>query len=147
MHAKCYYNEKTMVICSMNLHTYSEEFNREMGVLISIEKDSNAYNDAKKEIKSIIGKAEFVKKRASSFPQTKTIKAEKPELGFCIRCEKGIKFDYYYPYCPECYKTWKKFLNQLCQHNNPSLNQNLESIFHLSSINHNGLQVFQNQDH
>ncbi|MHA1647879.1 MAG: phospholipase D family protein [Promethearchaeota archaeon] len=112
LHAKCYYNEKTMVICSMNLHTYSEEFNREMGILISSEKDSNAYNDAKKEIKSIIGKAEFVKKRTSDFSQSNPEKAEKPELGFCIRCEKSIKYDYYYPYCPECYKTWKKFKNR-----------------------------------
>jgi len=113
LHAKCYYNEKEMVISSMNLHTYSEENNREMGVLISLKDNSDVYNDAMKEIESIIGKAVFVKEKLSSNqhskPEEKPKKFVKPESGFCIRCEKTIKYDYYYPYCPDCYKTWKKF--------------------------------------
>ena len=33
LHAKCYFNEKTMVITSMNLYEFSDKHNREMGVI------------------------------------------------------------------------------------------------------------------
>ena len=34
LHAKCYLNEKTMIITSMNLYEFSQQNNREMGILI-----------------------------------------------------------------------------------------------------------------
>lgn len=34
VHAKCYYNEKYMIVGSMNLYEYSEKNNREMGILL-----------------------------------------------------------------------------------------------------------------
>ena len=33
LHAKCYFNEKTMVVTSMNLYEFSDKHNREMGVI------------------------------------------------------------------------------------------------------------------
>ena len=38
-HGKCYFNEKSMVITSLNLYDYSEQNNRELGVLITREDD------------------------------------------------------------------------------------------------------------
>jgi phosphatidylserine/phosphatidylglycerophosphate/cardiolipin synthase-like enzyme len=56
LHAKCYINEDSMIITSMNLHGFSEQTNREMGVLIrkNIAVDEKIYDDAIKEVKSII---------------------------------------------------------------------------------------------
>lgn len=56
LHAKCYLNEDTMIITSMNLLEFSEKTNREMGVLISKDdvNDKKIYGDAVREVRSII---------------------------------------------------------------------------------------------
>jgi len=56
LHAKCYLNEDTMIITSMNLLEFSEKTNREMGVLIRKDdaNDKKIYEDAIREVKSII---------------------------------------------------------------------------------------------
>ena len=39
LHAKCYLNEKTALLTSMNLYEYSQQNNDEMGILVSHEED------------------------------------------------------------------------------------------------------------
>jgi hypothetical protein len=63
LHAKCYFNENTMVITSMNMYEFSEKTNREMGVLIDRVSDVNLYEKAVREIQSI--------ERASVKPEDK----------------------------------------------------------------------------
>jgi phosphatidylserine/phosphatidylglycerophosphate/cardiolipin synthase-like enzyme len=55
LHAKCYLNEKKMIISSMNLYEFSQQNNREMGILIEreVESDTTVYDDAWKDIESI----------------------------------------------------------------------------------------------
>lgn len=53
LHAKCYYNEQMLIVSSMNLHQYSEQNNREMGILVDREKDLGLYNDIIEEVSSI----------------------------------------------------------------------------------------------
>lgn len=57
LHAKCYLNESTAIITSMNLYQYSQENNAELGVLIKKTKDEDvdvdvydAYNALRKEV-------------------------------------------------------------------------------------------------
>lgn len=83
LHSKCIYNEKYLLITSMNLYEFSQKHNREMGVLLRrTDEDSLGWNDYKfdqddetifqdaiEEIQSIINSAEFEKE---SF-ETKTI--------------------------------------------------------------------------
>ena len=57
LHAKCYYNEKEMIISSMNLYEFSEKNNREMGVLLN--NDSELFNEAVEEVNSIINSSEL----------------------------------------------------------------------------------------
>ena len=59
LHAKCYLNEKKMIISSMNLYEFSQQNNREMGILIEreIEADKQVYEDAWKDIESILNNA------------------------------------------------------------------------------------------
>jgi hypothetical protein len=54
VHAKCYFNEETMVITSMNMYEFSEKTNREMGVLINRSVDTKLFDEAKNEVQSII---------------------------------------------------------------------------------------------
>jgi|LakMenE01Jun11ns_1017448.scaffolds.fasta_scaffold9918404_2 hypothetical protein len=83
IHCKTYYNEKYLIITSMNLFDYSKRNNREMGVLFRrTNEDSTGWNDYKNkkddesifqdaiaEIKSIINSSEFEKDSR----ETKTI--------------------------------------------------------------------------
>lgn len=74
VHAKCYYNESYLIICSMNLYEYSERNNREMGVLLHnvdvddergmvVDNDQDQiFQDAILEIRSIINGAQLEKK-------------------------------------------------------------------------------------
>jgi phosphatidylserine/phosphatidylglycerophosphate/cardiolipin synthase-like enzyme len=53
LHAKCFYNEKQMIITSMNLYDFSEVNNLEMGVLINAEEETSLFNEVKKEAESV----------------------------------------------------------------------------------------------
>lgn len=61
VHAKCFFNEGSMVITSLNLFEYSQENNREMGILITQNEDSDAFSDAKAEAEFIIQTASIIK--------------------------------------------------------------------------------------
>lgn len=54
LHAKCYHNEESLVITSMNLHESSERNNREMGVHFTLAEDPVIFKAALTEIDSII---------------------------------------------------------------------------------------------
>jgi hypothetical protein len=71
LHAKCYFNEKLMVITSMNLYAFSEKNNREMGILINKVDDIEVFNDAVEETLSIVKSAQkksITRKGISVFP-------------------------------------------------------------------------------
>jgi phosphatidylserine/phosphatidylglycerophosphate/cardiolipin synthase-like enzyme len=87
LHAKCYLNEKKMIISSMNLYEFSQQNNREMGILIErdIEADRPVYEDAWRDIESILNNAtdfsyveaprEIVKEKIETIAHT-TVKNE-----------------------------------------------------------------------
>jgi phosphatidylserine/phosphatidylglycerophosphate/cardiolipin synthase-like enzyme len=60
LHAKCYLNENKMIIASMNLYEFSQQHNREMGILIDTanEEDKEVYEDASTDIESIMHNSE-----------------------------------------------------------------------------------------
>jgi phosphatidylserine/phosphatidylglycerophosphate/cardiolipin synthase-like enzyme len=60
LHAKCYLNESKMIIASMNLYEFSQQHNREMGILIDTanENDKQVYDDASNDIESIMHNSE-----------------------------------------------------------------------------------------
>jgi phosphatidylserine/phosphatidylglycerophosphate/cardiolipin synthase-like enzyme len=60
LHAKCYLNESKMIIASMNLYEFSQQNNREMGILIDKEneEDITVYEEATKDIESIVHNSE-----------------------------------------------------------------------------------------
>ncbi len=54
LHAKCYINEESCIISSLNLYEFSQVNNNEMGVLILRDGDSEIYKDAYEEAQRII---------------------------------------------------------------------------------------------
>ncbi|MEM1367644.1 MAG: phospholipase D family protein [Cyanobacteria bacterium P01_H01_bin.15] len=54
LHAKCYLNEESCIITSLNLYEFSQVNNNEMGVYISRREDPQLYEDAYDEAQRII---------------------------------------------------------------------------------------------
>ena len=129
LHAKCYFNEKSMVITSLNLYDSSEENNREMGVLVTKQDDEAVYNEAGREARMILDLADRSDLNAQVTEQLKIRPQKQREIrepesiwhrgssdifsaffgkrnGFCIGCRAKIDFDEYRPYCPACYAKW-----------------------------------------
>lgn len=127
LHAKCFYNEKTMIITSLNLFDYSVQHNREMGILLSSDEDTDNFNEALSEANYIIEGAKKdsiigslisgIVKEAKAIieePPTKKPSRTRPQSrakpsGYCIRCGKSIAYDAKAPYCSVCYKVWAKY--------------------------------------
>lgn len=57
LHAKCYFNETTLIVSSMNLYEFSEKNNREMGIVLTRRDDWECFADALAEAQSIINAA------------------------------------------------------------------------------------------
>lgn len=54
LHAKCYMNEESCIITSLNLYEFSQVNNNEMGIAISRREDPEIYKDAHDEAQRII---------------------------------------------------------------------------------------------
>ncbi|GFE72123.1 phospholipase D family protein [Chroococcus sp. FPU101] len=61
LHAKCYLNEDSCIITSLNLYEFSQINNNEMGVFIDRSTDNELYKDAYEEAQRIIRISEEVK--------------------------------------------------------------------------------------
>jgi len=72
LHAKCLYNEKSLVITSLNLYDYARTNNREMGILITREKEPAAFTDA-------VNEAEFMVQIAFRMEADKVVTALNPK--------------------------------------------------------------------
>ena len=94
-HAKCYFNEKQMLITSQNYSSQEDRF--ELGVLIDRIEDSELYNSALKEINRLCYAYKFK-------PVKPGTEFDLSLKGYCINCGCDILFDVDKPYCYDCYK-------------------------------------------
>ncbi len=119
LHAKCFYNEESMVIASLNLHEHSQQHNREMGVLLTLKDDQSVFSEARDEAEFIVGLATEDKSRrprigrqvSDTESRDKGYSSETKQGGFCIRCRSPIPYSLDRPYCRECYGEWSKWQN------------------------------------
>ena len=114
LHAKCYYNENHMVITSLNLLDYSEQNNREMGILVSVAEDKDVFEDAYKEAQLIIhSSTKYDLRRSTIRERPKDTYSHKAGTGggHCLRCQTGIPFNLDKPLCPNCYSKWSEYKN------------------------------------
>jgi phosphatidylserine/phosphatidylglycerophosphate/cardiolipin synthase-like enzyme len=134
LHAKCYLNEKKMIICSMNLYEFSQQNNREMGILIERESeaDKQVYEDAWKDIESIRNNATdfaYVEapKNGKSINDWKPFESpifskkienkNKSLTGYCIRTGSKIPFNIDKPLSPEAFKSWNVYKDKTYHEN------------------------------
>jgi len=61
LHAKCYLNENSCIITSLNLYEFSQVNNNEMGIYITRDDDPDTYKDAYEEAQRIIRISDEVK--------------------------------------------------------------------------------------
>jgi len=125
LHAKCYLNEKKMIISSMNLYEFSQQNNREMGILIDRENENDkpVYDDAWKDIESILNNAaDFayieapkevekpkIEPSKQAVPIAEVKKSNGKQMGFCIRTGVEIPFNVEKPLSYNAYKKWNEF--------------------------------------
>lgn len=116
LHAKCYFNEREMIVTSLNLLESSEK-NWEMGVLIDSINDKIMFDKAKREVNTIFDGS---KPHSTSPTQVNSQKHIKPNAaaklnsndGYCIRCEAKIPFNKDKAMCYTCYTLWKEWENE-----------------------------------
>ena len=118
LHAKCYVNQDTAIITSLNLYQYSQQNNVEMGVKIDKATDVSLFEAIDIEVQSILRqskKYEFtmVKKEVTNIPVKESVKKVQSQpiakVGFCIRCGQEIGFNMDKPLCNTCYQSWAKY--------------------------------------
>ncbi len=61
LHAKCYLNENEAIVTSMNLYSFSQQNNDEMGIHVTKEKDTNLYNDIYDEVQRLLTISEEIR--------------------------------------------------------------------------------------
>ncbi len=118
LHAKCYFNENEALLTSMNLYDYSQVNNREMGILVTAEKDHELYSGILEESERIRQQSEVVI-RGEDHPlmaakidreseEGPLLTMEQPQHGFCIRCRGDLPANPAQPYCRPCYASWRR---------------------------------------
>ena len=110
LHAKCYFNEREMIVTSLNLLESSEQ-NWEMGILIDGTVDKVMFDKAKFEVQTIFGGSKL--KLDESLSTTSLLGAKSKHIaklnvngGFCIRCRHEIPFNMDKPLCKICFTSW-----------------------------------------
>lgn len=105
LHAKCYLNEESAVITSMNLHSYSQENNVEMGILINKKEDREAFENLLDDVKNtIILNSKLIKSSKNiKVENNDIIKKEKEEDTENKRESPNLKSKFIYSYL----KSWR----------------------------------------
>ena len=103
LHAKCYLNERTALLTSMNLYEFSQVNNTEMGILVDRDDAGSLFEQIRNEAVSIW-------QRNANREQPKTQELRR-NTGHCIRCKTAIAADLKKPHCGKCYKSWRKYKN------------------------------------
>ncbi len=114
LHAKCYINQDTAIVTSLNLYDFSQQNNIEMGIKVEKDKDAELYQNIYNGVDSIIRQSKkydlkLVEKENQKVIVKEPIKKIKPESGFCIRCGHEIELNPDRPLCNTCYQSWAKY--------------------------------------
>lgn len=116
LHAKCYMNEREAIVTSMNLYEFSQINNHEMGIYVTKAGDPELYGAIYDEARRLIRISDEIRVSVEKvMPDEDNDSLPEPDdnsaAAYCIRCQKQISFNPNAPYCPNCYRVWKKFEN------------------------------------
>ena len=121
LHAKFYYNEKELLVGSMNLSEASAKNNFELGVLFKGDEYLSAIKKVKEEAKEIISDARPWKEPKQLQPINSHLdnvvrfasgSSKGGNNGACIRCRTKIPYNPEKPLCIDCYREWAEWENE-----------------------------------
>ena len=124
LHAKCYLNESTAIITSMNLYEFSQRNNDEMGIQVDSKEDCQLYQEIKAEAERLMRIATNRQSRLPEPPPEPVRRQSRPPVatpepaqrirtnGYCIRCHASISLDPGKPLCYQCYQNWVRYENE-----------------------------------
>jgi hypothetical protein len=136
LHAKCYINENTAIIASMNLYQFSQEQSLEMGIKIDKNTDTDlaVYNHIMQEVMLIEGQSTKLQYRTISDEEPSNVKSKQSiesnkktdtqkksdtsksiTNGYCIRCRNQMELNPNKPLCSKCYPIWAKYSDKTYQ--------------------------------
>lgn len=123
LHAKFYFNEKELLIGSMNLSEASAKNNYELGALFSNDEYKNLIQKAESEAKEILSGSvlwEHLREGITEgdlrdFEDEDDLKL--PIVGRCVRCKLEIDFNPDRPLCSHCYQIWSDWENDFYPEN------------------------------
>lgn len=78
LHAKCYLNENEAIVTSMNLYSFSQQNNDEMGIHVTKKNDAELYEDIFKEVQRLLTISEEI--RVSVKKIDKSIETKSDEI-------------------------------------------------------------------
>lgn len=77
LHAKCYLNENEAIVTSMNLYSFSQQNNDEMGIHVTKEHDAKLYNDIYDEVQRLLTISEEIRVSVKKVDKEVEKKSEK----------------------------------------------------------------------
>lgn len=81
LHAKCYLNETSAIITSMNLYDFSQVNNNEMGVFLQRDSEAELYREAYEEAQRLIRISEEVRLAAETVEKEPVVETEAQSEG------------------------------------------------------------------
>jgi len=101
LNSKCYFNEKDMIITSVDIHNFQDKTSGDMSISLNRIEDPVLFEDAlhifnlfyESSVKLISDKDQNV---------NKPVQGVSAYHGFCIRCAMPITFNISKPYCRQC---------------------------------------------
>lgn len=111
LHAKFFYNERELLVGSMNLSEASGKNNFELGVLFKDNEYVEVIKKVKKEAKEIINDATEWSKLSRNGLTNYSRVLTTDLVGHCVRCNEKIKYDPFRPFCSSCYSIWYEWEN------------------------------------
>jgi len=119
LHAKFYYNEKELLVGSMNLSEASAKNNFELAVYFKGDEYKSTIPKVKKEAKEIIddaklwnnphGPDDFVDFDEDNLEEEFL---KRPTVGRCVRCKQELEYNLAKPLCRDCYQQWSDWENE-----------------------------------
>ena len=122
LHAKCYLNEETAILTSLNLYQFSQHNNIEMGIKINKSEEEKLYAAIYDEVDRIFGESKIYQIRVVEKEKVESKKREPEKVketpkksqasideGFCIRCGTRMALNPDKPLCSKCYPIWAKY--------------------------------------
>ncbi len=77
LHAKCYINENEAIVTSMNLYSFSQQNNDEMGIHVTKENDGDLYDDILNEVQRLLTISEEIRVSVKKIDKNVEKKLEK----------------------------------------------------------------------